>query len=101
MCIEEKDSSLKETIAPIRPSYLYVTVAWIQAGQPDKAAIIMEKMHELFMNQQLPYGPCERTFRALIDALRNFPHPRNVLYIEKFQGYIGDLKNEKSTLKPE
>lgn len=95
LCIEEKDLSKKELISPIAPSYMYITVAWAQLGQPEKAALIMEKMHELFVAKQISYGPCERTWKALIEGFQRSHHPKKTYYIQKFQNIMTDIKTKK------
>lgn len=94
-CIEEKDPTKKESISPIPPSYLYITVAWFQAGQPDKAALIMEKMHELFLAKQISYGPCERTWKALIEGFERSQHPKKTYFMNKFHDFMTEIKKMK------
>lgn len=97
-CIEEKDLSRKESISPIPPSYLYIAVAWAQAGQPDKAALIMEKMHELSTAKKISYGPCERTWKVLIEAFERSQDPRKTLYLNKLVVIMNEVR-KKSILE--
>lgn len=99
-CIEEKDSQRKESISPIPPSYLYITVALTQAGQPDKAALVMEKMHELCVAKQISYGPCERTWKALIEGFERSQHPKKTYYMKKFHDIIAEMKMQKRATEP-
>jgi Pentatricopeptide repeat domain len=97
-CIDELDPTKKGSISPIQPSYLYITRAWIQAGQPEQAALIMDKMQELYNSNHLSNAPCARTYRTLIDAFAASNHPKKAYYIKKYQALCkGSLRNKKSS----
>jgi pentatricopeptide repeat protein len=94
-CIGEKDPTRKESISPIPPSYLYITVAWIKSKQPDKAAMIMEKMHELCVAKQISYGPCERTWKSLIEGFERSQHPKKAYYMKRIHDIMTKMQANK------
>jgi ribosome-associated toxin RatA of RatAB toxin-antitoxin module len=100
ICVDESNPMKKRAISPIPPTYLGIVNGWIELGQLEKASFIVETVQDLFDEGKICYGPCVRTYSALLQAYvyhpvsphRHHNIPRRGYFIKMYKVKLNELK---------